>query len=241
MLKRSLSILIPAIIAGSLCLGAGRAEAVTSLGWYDIDPTITIQGTTTAATVKGSYTRPSGAVVTTTDAQLTQQTAHAKEYDGPTRFTADYSIDTFGEGVFESGTVTFTTIYFTWTHDGTTEKFMSNFTTEAIPITGATFNPDGSVASFTFYANNWYPETEDGYDLIINHGLQGTINLKTGMAEYMASYQIRSNAAVDTFTIAGRIATPEPATWAMLLVGFAGLGFAGFAHGRRGRPKPSLG
>jgi hypothetical protein len=28
-------------------------------------------------------------------------------------------------------------------------------------------------------------------------------------------------------------ATPEPATWAMMPIGFAGLGFAGYAKGRK--------
>jgi len=29
-------------------------------------------------------------------------------------------------------------------------------------------------------------------------------------------------------------AVPEPSTWAMLLLGFAGLGYAGYRHGARG-------
>ena len=29
--------------------------------------------------------------------------------------------------------------------------------------------------------------------------------------------------------------TPEPATWAMMIIGFAGLGFAGYRKARTGR------
>ena len=41
-----------------------------------------------------------------------------------------------------------------------------------------------------------------------------------------------------TYAFAGpAVATPEPSTWAMMLIGFAGLGFA--AHARRGARRPA--
>ena len=42
----------------------------------------------------------------------------------------------------------------------------------------------------------------------------------------------RFNAA---FSLSGAV-VPEPSTWAMMLLGFAGLGFAGYRHARKGRP-----
>jgi hypothetical protein len=33
---------------------------------------------------------------------------------------------------------------------------------------------------------------------------------------------------------------PEPSTWAMMLLGFAGLGYVGYRHGRKGRSVPAL-
>ena len=37
------------------------------------------------------------------------------------------------------------------------------------------------------------------------------------------------------FSLTGNT-VPEPSTWAMMLLGFAGLGFAGYRHGRKARP-----
>jgi PEP-CTERM motif len=48
-----------------------------------------------------------------------------------------------------------------------------------------------------------------------------------------------SGATADSFTVVVEGAAspvPEPASWAMMLVGFAGLGFAGFHASRRGAP-----
>jgi hypothetical protein len=35
-------------------------------------------------------------------------------------------------------------------------------------------------------------------------------------------------------------AVPEPSTWAMLLIGFAGIGFAGYRRSRRAAPRPAF-
>ena len=37
------------------------------------------------------------------------------------------------------------------------------------------------------------------------------------------------------FSLSGSV-VPEPSTWAMMLLGFAGLGFAGYRHARKARP-----
>ena len=36
------------------------------------------------------------------------------------------------------------------------------------------------------------------------------------------------------FSLSGAV-VPEPSTWAMMLLGFAGLGFAGYRHARKAR------
>jgi hypothetical protein len=40
------------------------------------------------------------------------------------------------------------------------------------------------------------------------------------------------------FSLSGSV-VPEPSTWAMMLLGFAGLGFAGYRHARKARPASS--
>ena len=37
------------------------------------------------------------------------------------------------------------------------------------------------------------------------------------------------------FSLSGSV-VPEPSTWAMMLLGFAGLGFAGYRHARKTGP-----
>jgi hypothetical protein len=49
----------------------------------------------------------------------------------------------------------------------------------------------------------------------------------TGVVDGVEYYNIQGSAAVSG-------AVPEPSTWAMLLLGFAGLGFAGYRRARAG-------
>jgi PEP-CTERM motif len=48
------------------------------------------------------------------------------------------------------------------------------------------------------------------------------------------AYSINESEEAVGFSLGdGPISTPEPSTWAMMLVGFAGLGFAGYRASRR--------
>ena len=40
------------------------------------------------------------------------------------------------------------------------------------------------------------------------------------------------------FSLSG--AVPEPSTWAMMLLGFAGLGFASYRHAKKGRSASAM-
>ena len=52
----------------------------------------------------------------------------------------------------------------------------------------------------------------------------------TGVVDGVEYYNIQGSAALATSSSA----VPEPSTWAMMLLGFAGLGFAGYRRARAG-------
>ena len=78
----------------------------------------------------------------------------------------------------------------------------------------------GAVAQFTNYSAA-YPETAEG-------GASADPTFVIDEPGYSA-YSIEGVPAGPAAT-----ATPEPATWAMLLIGFAGIGFAGYRARKRG-------
>ena len=108
--------------------------------------------------------------------------------------------------------------------------------------------PDGPVDSFTFSESSSFDFSYGGdlllgviegdFSVIIN-GVQvlaedsiddGVINLGSNFGPNI-DLTIVSYGSGD-FVLGG--AVPEPSTWAMMLVGFAGLGFAGYRSTRRG-------
>ena len=54
-----------------------------------------------------------------------------------------------------------------------------------------------------------------------------------GLAPGVYLYKFGSGADADTFTVDVGAPIPEPSTWAMMLIGFASLGFAGYRSTRR--------
>ena len=70
-----------------------------------------------------------------------------------------------------------------------------------------------------------------------------TLNKGLLQGSYVVAFLDLSNATANCGAIfeTGRApATPEPSTWAMLLLGFAGLGFAGYRKAQGGRIAPSI-
>jgi PEP-CTERM motif len=57
----------------------------------------------------------------------------------------------------------------------------------------------------------------------------------TGTVDWSVAFTLNGSPASNSGTVDGPVVTavPEPATWAMMLIGFAGLGFAGYRASRR--------
>ena len=70
-----------------------------------------------------------------------------------------------------------------------------------------------------------------GDSLDLPHGID-VFNLPEGVTANAPGSDIVNNRFMLATT-----SVPEPSTWAMMLFGFAGLGFAGYRRGRAGRTK----
>jgi hypothetical protein len=164
-----------------------------------IDPTVSINGTAKGTAAAGKA--PDGTPTPADDVKDAQ--GHAAEYDGPTTFTADYTIVRIpNDGVDKTKS---SVVFKTTSYTAGGGKNSSDFTTRAITITDVKFNDDGSVASFTFQSTDWYPASGEGASGLTNNGLSGSIDLKTGASSYKASYIDKSNGAVYTYDVSGTI------------------------------------
>ncbi|RBP04531.1 putative secreted protein with PEP-CTERM sorting signal [Roseiarcus fermentans] len=91
--------------------------------------------------------------------------------------------------------------------------FQSTIGTDAIVVTGSTSLPTSGTSTYT----------GSGANLEVNTSV--TLNLK---------YTVNGGSPIVVPTQTGSTtAVPEPSTWAMLLAGFAGLGFASYRSSRR--------
>jgi hypothetical protein len=151
---------------------------------FVIDPTITIKATASGTATGGT--------------QPATDNAHAMEYNGPTSFTANYTIVLKPDGTLDTtkSTVTFKTL--TFTDNGVLTN--SGFTTLPITITGVTLNKDNSIASFMFSSLNWYPNADA--EGIKNNTLSGSIDLNALQSKYTASYIDNATGGVYKYDVA---------------------------------------
>ena len=75
---------------------------------------------------------------------------------------------------------------------------------------------------------------------VASHGFSGwdsaTVDFKATSTSEVLSFLAKGNLPVPPFALVSDVsieAVPEPATWAMMMLGFAGLGFAGFRSTKR--------
>jgi len=107
--------------------------------------------------------------------------------------------------------------------DATGDLLSINTTTGA----GTVIGPTGLTANYDLASR-----PEDGVVFGVDSGTFSlyTYNISTGATTLVGPYGASLNLAGLAFG-----AVPEPATWAMMLIGFAGLGFAGYCKAKGGR------
>ena len=233
-----------------------RAQAVPisivlADGGILIDPTVTVDATSTSSVGTGPYIR-AGETLFTNDTQLANAKAHAAQYDGPTQLIADYTIVLKPDKSVDptKSTITFESV--NWTYKGTlvTEK-APRFKTVAVPIVQVVLNPDDSVASFRFEGVDWYPPTANGAAGLNSRLLNGEFDLVSGNTVHLASYSSKSTGAIYDYDVVGKIQVvpkpiedepvfcadlggcvsflappfdaPEPSTLVLVLIGMAGI------------------
>jgi hypothetical protein len=222
--------------------------------------TLTISAISTGTAEKGPYQR-GGETLITSDPDLAIRQGIAASYNGPTEFTATYSIVVNDDGTLdrENSTVTFTSL--TFTYKGTPVADQSRFTTSPIPVYDFTLNEDKSLASFKFEGTNWYDPTGTGASAINSINMYGSIDLNApGDTWYKAQYSSKSSGAILTYDVSGNVLytppgpdlpgacsnvpgclsflapaaelqTPEPSSLILMLSGLASIGVA--FRGRR--------
>ena len=102
-----------------------------------------------------------------------------------------------------------------------------------------TFQP--SANGFFVYAADLGTQTLPSNSGATNFDLL-TLNKGLLQGSYVVAFLDLSNATANSGAIleTGMPSTPEASTWAMLLLGFAGLGFAGYRKAQGGRIAPSI-
>lgn len=226
------------------------------------DPTVTITAIVKASAKAGVQVdpgKPNNGKASTKE-QVDATLKYASQYDGETVFSAMYNINVTKTGdtlTFNPTGSTLQLLTKSFTDNGEVDNHVSknDGTSPVIPITGATFNANGSIASFTF-AGSWYPPKAPTYNLILDKGITGTINLNDMTYMSVAMYVPNpaseeaggvSDGVFSIYKIDGKFKgapvpappyfgnvtmTPLPSTWTMLIAGFVGLGFFGF-HGSK--------
>jgi hypothetical protein len=129
----------------------------------------------------------------------------------------------------------------------------------SISITSSLTNPPWTTnntanVNGSFTAGSFPMDGAGAYDYVMDiagHGPSSISSLSftitgasiadiTGSSPFAADIRsaLTGNTGVVDFSLAG--GAPEPATWAMMLLGFAGLGFAGYRKAHGGRIAPSV-
>ena len=158
-----------------------------------------------------------------------------------------------GSGAIDLAGLTFITSGFT------TPEVAPTFATEATGGAGDVDEYSGATGPFSFGSGDFTGATTGAGDLVGVQALlaepagfifvpkgyasdaplsdtatyAGQSFATLGLAPGVYRYSFGSGTDADAFTVEVGAPVPEPSTWAMMLIGFAGLGFAGYRASRR--------
>ena len=114
----------------------------------------------------------------------------------------------------------------------------SNFSSDTVSST-FDFHHRGDLLLGLIDGSGGFSIDVNGVFLFENFVDDSVINLGSNLGPNVELTLMVANGASGAFAIGGAVrepsAVPEPSTWAMTLLGFAGLGFAGYRQARAGR------
>jgi len=195
------------LIALALVGSTGAASATT----YDFS--YAFGGDGTGNTVTGSFTGTGTSLNDITVTSVLSMSINGTPITGPLYFT-HYQPSTPG------------------TNDGNNAAFLAS---------GATVSADSSLSNFIFSTSGTVPLRQGAgvaYFYVIQPWYQ---TVTPSSSPWAAQFQYGNGTQINTFNgqyvpanFSVAAAVPEPPTWAVLLVGFAGLGFARYGCRRKG-------
>ena len=100
---------------------------------------------------------------------------------------------------------------------------------------GTTDASSGSGGPLGLFSFNNYLDVPDGFVSGSSISATATLDSTTiaGLGLKPGTYNYTWNDGSNSLTVVIGEAVPEPSTWAMILIGFAGLGFAGYRRSRQ--------
>jgi len=169
-------------------------------------------------------------------------------YSGENQCLNCYASDWSPAGTWEGGPVT------SAPPDNSGIQLFGSFgATDTVTFSSPVTNPvlaivslgqGGITASFNFTADEPFtllgggPSSAWGGSALTSSGFVVSGNEGNGLVEFLGTFNsiTWTNPTFEdyyAFTVGTAAATPEPATWVMMIAGFAGLGFAGFRASRK--------
>jgi hypothetical protein len=201
-----------------------------------IQGTIAVDGSATSSAAKGMFT-PAGDTMPreTTDEELVEMKHYYMQYDGPTQFTAEYTVNLNNDGTFNptGSTIKLTTVNYTSRYKMQIRDSLTPAQIAAYEAQDKTVYAEGGkffiLQKAELKPSGWQtlsiPITEanlvngklhslkfaadtwygEGASAIIDKGIVGEVDLAKCKAEFTAKYQDKYSGAIATYVTTGKI------------------------------------